>query len=63
MNRHVNAIRGLDESHWESLFRKAMQECFRVLKPSRWITLTYNDHDTWPLLQNVMLDFYFFFYL
>jgi len=27
-----------------------------VLKPERWITLTYNDRDTWPLLQNVMLE-------
>lgn len=52
----VNAIRGFDESHWENLFRQAMQECFRVLKPGRWITLTYNDRDTWPLLQNVMLE-------
>ena len=52
----VNAIRGFDESHWETLFRQSMQECFRVLKPGRWITLTYNDRDTWPLLQNVMLE-------
>jgi len=52
----VNAGRGFDESHWEALFRQAMQECFRVLKPGRWITLTYNDRDTWPLLQNVMLE-------
>lgn len=52
----VNAIRGLDESYWEGLFRRVMQECFRVLKPGRWITLTYNDRDTWPLLQNVMIE-------
>lgn len=31
----VNSIRGLDEAHWESLFRKAMEECYRVLKPGR----------------------------
>ena len=56
----VNTIRGLDEYHWEALFRQAMQECFRVLKPGRWITLTYNDRDTWPLLQNVMIETGFF---
>ena len=52
----VNPVRGLDEKHWERLFRRSMQECFRVLKAGRWITLTYNDRDTWPLFQNVMLE-------
>ena len=52
----VNSTRGLDEVHWEKLFRKVMEECYRVLKPGHWITLTYNDRDTWPLLQNVMLE-------
>lgn len=52
----VNSVRGLDEKHWEGLFRNSMQECYKVLKPGRWITLTYNDRDTWPLLQSVMLE-------
>lgn len=50
----VNRTRGLDETHWNNLFRQSMIECFRVLKPGRWITLTYNDRETWPILQNVM---------
>ncbi len=33
-----------------------MQECFRVLKAGRWMTLTYNDRDTWPLLQDMMAE-------
>lgn len=52
----VNKNRGLDESHWQKLFHEVMKECYRVLKPGRWITLTYNDRDTWPILQDVMLE-------
>ena len=52
----VNKNRGLDEGHWQRLFHEVMKECYRVLKPGRWITLTYNDRDTWPILQNVMLE-------
>ncbi|MHA2365849.1 MAG: DNA methyltransferase [Candidatus Hodarchaeales archaeon] len=50
----VNKIRGLNESHWESRIKKAMKECYRVLKPGHWITLTYNDPETFHLLQQVM---------
>jgi len=51
----VNHIRGLEQDHWTDLFRRAMQECYRVLRPGGWITLTYNDRETWPILQDVML--------
>ena len=49
-------MRGLGEDHWRRLFDSSMKECHRVLKPGRWITLTYNDRETWPVLQDVMLD-------
>ena len=52
----VNKNRGLDEGHWQNIFHEIMKECYRVLKPGRWITLTYNDRDTWPILQDVMLE-------
>ena len=51
----VNRGRGLDQEHWTELFRRSMQECYRVLRPGNWITLTYNDRETWPILQDVML--------
>jgi len=51
----VNRSRGLGEDHWRNLFQKSMGECHRVLKPGRWITLTYNDRETWPILQDVLL--------
>ena len=52
----VNKFRDLSEKHWEDIFEKSMKECYRVLKEGRWITLTYNDRETWPLLQNIMLN-------
>lgn len=53
----VNRIRGLTSDDWSDGLAKCMRECFRVLKPGRWVTLAYNDDDvTWSLLQNLMLD-------
>jgi hypothetical protein len=53
----VNRVRDLSEKHWQAGIRQAAEECFRVLKPGRWITLTYNDDDlTWTLLQDAMLE-------
>ena len=52
----VNRLRGLSEEHWRQLFHASMKECQRVLKPGRWLTLTYNDRETWPVLQDVMLE-------
>ncbi len=50
----VNHIRGLEQDHWTQSFRRSMEECFRVLREGCWITLTYNDRETWPILQDVM---------
>jgi hypothetical protein len=53
----VNRIRGLTVDDWRDGLADCMRECFRVLKPGRWVTLAYNDDDvTWTLLQDLMLD-------
>ena len=54
----VNNVRGKTEADWAGLMRQAMAECYRVLKPGRWISLCYHDtsEGTWALLQNIMAD-------
>lgn len=52
----VNKTRHMDERDWELGLQKAMQECYRVLKPGRWLSLCYHDtsEGTWQLLQDLM---------
>ncbi len=52
----VNETRGITDVHWERLMHCAMGECFRVLKPGRWISLCYHDtsEGTWQLIQDMM---------
>ena len=54
----VNASRGKTEAHWAASLRLAMDECYRVLKPGRWLSLCY--HDTaerrWAMLQDLLSD-------
>jgi len=40
------------------MMRQAMAECFRVLKPGRWISLCYHDtsEGTWALIQDIMAE-------
>jgi DNA modification methylase len=54
----VNAVRGKSETDWANMMRQAMRECFRVLKPGRWLSLCYHDtsEGTWSLVQDVMAD-------
>jgi DNA modification methylase len=54
----VNNVRNVTESDWASLMQQAMSECFRVLKPGRWISLCYHDtsEGTWQLLQDIMTE-------
>ncbi len=35
----VNNVRGKTDIEWADLMRKAMSECYRVIKPGRWISL------------------------
>lgn len=54
----VNETRGLSEADWASRMREAMGECYRVLKPGRWLSLCYHDtsEGTWQLIQDIMAE-------
>src|SRR6266852_7838733 len=54
----VNEVRGKSEADWTALMRQAMAECYRVLKPGRWLSLCYHDTSagTWSLVQDIMAE-------
>jgi len=54
----VNETRGKTDVDWAELIRQAMKECYRVLKPGRWISLCYHDtsEGTWQLMQDIMAE-------
>lgn len=54
----VNQVRGKTEDEWAAMMRQVMLECYRVLKPGRWLSLCYHDtsEGTWSLVQDIMLD-------
>jgi DNA modification methylase len=54
----VNEARGRTEQEWAELMRDAMKECFRVLKPGRWVSLCYHDtsEGTWAVIQDIMAE-------
>jgi hypothetical protein len=51
----VNEHRGMSEDDWAEKMRRVISECFRVLKPGRWMSLCYHDtsEGTWELLQDI----------
>jgi len=54
----VNDTRGKTDADWARMMRRAMEECYRVLKPGRWISLCYHDtsEGTWQLVQDLMTE-------
>ncbi|MBU0995360.1 MAG: hypothetical protein KJ737_22925 [Proteobacteria bacterium] len=54
----INMTRGKTEVDWTDLMQKAMSECYRVLKPGRWLALCYHDtsEGTWSLIQDIMAE-------
>jgi DNA modification methylase len=54
----VNDVRGITESDWAERMRRVMAECYRVLKPGRWLSLCYHDtsEGTWALVQDIMAE-------
>jgi hypothetical protein len=54
----VNRTRGLSADHWANMMKATMRECYRVLRPARWLSLCYHDSSggTWPLVQAVMAE-------
>jgi DNA modification methylase len=54
----VNETRSRTQDDWADMMRRAMSECFRVLKPGRWLSLCYHDSSegTWSLVQDIMAE-------
>jgi len=54
----VNESRGKTDLDWAELMRFSLSECYRVLKPGRWISLCYHDtsEGTWQLLQDIVAE-------
>src|SRR5262249_15526440 len=50
----INDVRGKTEADWTRMMFVAMAECYRVLKPGRWLSLCYHDSSegTWALVQD-----------
>ena len=54
----VNEVRGRTEADWVEMVHQVMAECYRVLKPGRWLSLCYHDtsEGTWSLVQDIMRE-------
>lgn len=54
----VNDFRGKEEDNWQQDMLRVMKECYRVLKPGRWLSVCYHDtsEGTWQLLQDLMTE-------
>jgi len=54
----VNEVRGKSAGDWAARMKRAMAECYRVLKPGRWLSLCYHDtsEGTWALIQDIMAE-------
>jgi DNA modification methylase len=54
----VNDVRGKTAADWAAMMKKATSECYRVLKPGRWLSLCYHDtsEGTWTLVQDIMAE-------
>lgn len=54
----VNETRGKTDADWAHAMRQAMMECYRVLKPGRWVSLCYHDtsEGSWQLVQDLMTE-------
>ena len=52
----VNDFRGKSEKDWAAGLKAAMAECFRVLKPGRWLSLCYHDtsEGSWQAVQDLL---------
>ncbi|TCM75678.1 DNA methylase [Rhodovulum steppense] len=53
-----NPYRRLDQDHYSNGLQKVFSECFRVLKPGRWMTVAFANKDpsVWDCLMNACRD-------
>lgn len=49
-----NPHRKLDQEHYSSGLRSAFAECYRVLKPGKWLTVTFANKD--PVVWDALMD-------
>lgn len=54
----INHTRNKTETDWLNMMHQSMEECYRVLKPGRWVSLCYHDtsEGTWSLIQDMMTE-------
>ncbi len=54
----INDIREKTEDDWATMMKLSLSECFRILKPGRWISLCYHDtsEGTWQFIQDIMTE-------
>jgi len=53
----VNEVRSKGEADWAKMMLKSMGECYRVLKPGRWLSLYHDTSEgTWALVQDIMAE-------
>ena len=54
----VNEVRGTTLQDWANMMRQAMSECYRVLKPGRWLSLCYHhtSPEIWTRVQDLMAE-------
>lgn len=54
----VNETREVTDMDWARMMTCAMHECYRVIKPGRWVSLCYHDtsEGTWSLIQDIMAE-------
>lgn len=54
----VNKTRNKTDEDWSRLMYLALRECYRVIKPNRWISVCYHDtsEGTWQLLQDLVTE-------
>ncbi len=53
----VNDVRGKSEADWAAMMKQVMAECYRVLKPGRWLTLCFHaEESAWELVQDFMAE-------
>lgn len=53
----VSEHRGISESDWRSRLQGALRECYRVLKPGRWISICFHGNEgLWHLLQDITTE-------
>jgi hypothetical protein len=54
----VNPYRNKTVEQWDRDMGVALANCYRALKPDRWLSLCYHDTDpgTWTRVQDMLLD-------